>query len=202
MKKQTVAVIDFGSQYTQLIARRVREQNVYSEIFPHSITACELKKMDVQAVIFSGGPSSVYENAAPQVDNSILDLNIPVLGICYGLHLMISAAGGEVIHKGQGEYGFAKLHSKLKSPLLDNLSQETQVWMSHGDEIENIGNGFDVIARSSNNIIAAIQHHDRPLSPHHGLGPPQHPPQGRNADHRRNDLLRICLCLHGQMASG
>ena len=163
MKKQTVAVIDFGSQYTQLIARRVREQNVYSEIFPHSITASELKKMDVPAVIFSGGPSSVYENAAPQVDNAILDLNIPVLGICYGLHLMISDSGGQVIHKGQGEYGFAKVHPEVKSPLFDNLSQESQVWMSHGDEIENIGNGFDVIARSSNNIIAAIQHHERPL---------------------------------------
>ena len=163
MKKQTVAVIDFGSQYTQLIARRVREQNVYSEIFPHSITASELKKMDVPAVIFSGGPSSVYENAAPQVDNAIFDLNIPVLGICYGLHLMISDSGGQVIHKGQGEYGFAKVHPEVKSPLFDNLSQESQVWMSHGDEIENIGNGFDVIARSSNNIIAAIQHHERPL---------------------------------------
>ena len=163
MKKQTVAVIDFGSQYTQLIARRVREQNVYSEIFPHSITASELKKMDVSAVIFSGGPSSVYENAAPQVDNAILDLNIPVLGICYGLHLMISDSGGQVIHKGQGEYGFAKVHPEVKSPLFDNLSQESQVWMSHGDEIENIGNGFEVIARSSNNIIAAIQHHERPL---------------------------------------
>ena len=163
MKKQTVAVIDFGSQYTQLIARRVREQNVYSEIFPHSITASELKKMDVPAVIFSGGPSSVYENAAPQIDNAIFDLNIPILGICYGLHLMITDSGGQVIHKGQGEYGFAKVHPEVKSPLFDNLSQESQVWMSHGDEIENIGNGFDVIARSSNNIIAAIQHHERPL---------------------------------------
>ncbi len=163
MKKQTVAVIDFGSQYTQLITRRVREQNVYSEIFPHSITASELKKMDVPAVIFSGGPSSVYENTAPQVDNAIFDLNIPILGICYGLHLMISDSGGQVIHKGQGEYGFAKVHPEVKSPLFDNLSQESQVWMSHGDEIENIGNGFDVIARSSNNIIAAIQHHERPL---------------------------------------
>ena len=119
MKKQIVAVIDFGSQYTQLIARRVRELNVYSEIFPHSITASELKKMGAMAVILSGGPSSVYENAAPQVENAILDLNIPVLGICYGLHLMILKAGGQVIHKGHGEYGFAQVHSEVKSPLLD-----------------------------------------------------------------------------------
>ena len=163
MKKKIVAVIDFGSQYTQLIARRIREQNVYSEIFPNTISASELKNMDVPAVIFSGGPSSVYEKEAPQVDNAILDLNIPVLGICYGLHLMISDAGGQVIHKGHGEYGFAKIHPEISSPLFDNLSQESQVWMSHGDEIENLGDGFNVIARSSNNIIAAIQHHNRPL---------------------------------------
>ncbi|SVE01476.1 uncharacterized protein METZ01_LOCUS454330, partial [marine metagenome] len=117
----------------------------------------------VPAVIFSGGPSSVYENAAPQIDSAILDLNIPVLGICYGLHLMISDTGGLVSHKGHGEYGFAKVHPEVESPLFDNLSKESQVWMSHADEIENIGNEFDVIARSSNNIIAAIQHHDRPL---------------------------------------
>ncbi len=163
MKKQIVAIIDFGSQYTQLIARRVREQNIYSEIFSHSIRASELKRMNVQAVILSGGPSSVYENEAPQIDNKILDLNIPVLGICYGLHLIISSGGGQVINKGHGEYGFAKVHPELESPLLENFSSESQVWMSHGDEIENIGNSFDVIARSSNNIIAAIQHNERPL---------------------------------------
>ena len=163
MKTHTVAVIDFGSQYTQLIARRVRELNVYSEILPHFITANELQKMDVPAVILSGGPSSVYENSAPQIDNEILKLNIPVLGICYGLHLMISGAGGQVIHKGYGEYGCTMIRPEVDSPLLDNLSTESQVWMSHGDEIEDLGNGFNVIARSSNNIIAAIQHHDRPL---------------------------------------
>ena len=163
MKKQIVAVIDFGSQYTQLIARRVREQNVYSEIVSHSITAKELQKMGVRAVILSGGPSSVYENTAPRVDNAILNLKIPVLGICYGLHLMISEAGGQVIHKGHGEYGFSKIHPEVESELLENLSRESQVWMSHGDEIENLGNGFYAIARSSNNIIAAIQHQDRPL---------------------------------------
>ena len=152
-----VAVIDFGSQYTQLIARRVREQNVYSEIFPHSITASELKKMDVPAVIFSGGPSSVYENTAPQVDKAIFDLNIPVLGICYGLHLMISDSGGQVIHKGQGEYGFAKVHPEVKSPLFDNLSQESQVWMSHGDEIENIGNSVFSMTLM-NNLSTSIQY--------------------------------------------
>ena len=148
MSKQTVAVIDFGSQYTQLIARRIREKNVYSEILPHTISADDIRKKNIAAVILSGGPSSVYDNKAPQVDSEILNLGIPVLGICYGLHLMISDAGGQVIHKGHGEYGFAKVHPEIESPLLENLSKESQVWMSHGDEIENLGNGYDVIARS------------------------------------------------------
>jgi len=163
MNKQTVAVLDFGSQYTQLIARRIREQNVYSEILPHTITAEELNKKNVSAIILSGGPSSVYDKNAPQVDPFILSMGIPVLGICYGLQLMITQNGGNVIHKGQGEYGFAKMHTVNESPLLKNLANESQVWMSHGDEIDSLGNGFEIIAQSSNDVIAAIHHKDQPL---------------------------------------
>ena len=163
MNKQTVAVLDFGSQYTQLIARRIREQNVYSEILPHTITAEELNKKNVPAIILSGGPSSVYDKNAPQVDPSILSMGIPVLGICYGLQLMITQNGGNVAHKGQGEYGFAKMHTVNESPLLTNLANESQVWMSHGDEIDSLGNGFEIIAQSSNDVIAAIHHKDQPL---------------------------------------
>ena len=163
MNKQTVAVLDFGSQYTQLIARRIREKNVYSEILPHTISADDIRKKNIPAIILSGGPSSVYDNQAPQVDPQILNLDIPVLGICYGLHLMINNSGGNVLHKGQGEYGYAKIHSESESALLKNLSPESKVWMSHGDEIDSLGNGFETIARSSNNIVAAIQHHDKPL---------------------------------------
>ncbi len=163
MHKQTVAVLDYGSQYTQLIARRIREQNVYSEILPHTISADEIKERNIPAVVLSGGPSSVYDNQAPQIDPQILNLNIPVLGICYGLHLMINNSGGNVLHKGQGEYGYAIIHSEGKSPLLKALSSESKVWMSHGDEIDSLGNGFETIARSSNNIVAAIQHQDKPL---------------------------------------
>ena len=153
MHKQTVAVLDYGSQYTQLIARRIREQNVYSEILPHTISAYEIKERNISAIVLSGGPSSVYDNQAPQVDPQILNLNIPVLGICYGLHLMINNSGGNVLHKGQGEYGYAMIHSEGKSPLLKELSSESKVWMSHGDEIGSLGNGFETIARSSNNIV-------------------------------------------------
>ena len=166
MKKNIVAVIDFGSQYTQLIARRIREHNIYSEIFPYSITEHELQKMNISAIILSGGPSSVYAQNAPQLDSHILKMNIPILGICYGLHLMISENGGHVVHKGHGEYGFATVSPEKDSPLFNNISSESKVWMSHGDEIENHGIEFNVIARSSNNIIAAIQHNNRP---HYGV---------------------------------
>ena len=115
-----MAVLDFGSQYTQLIARRIREQNVYSEILPHTITADELKLKNVPAIILSGGPSSVYDKNAPQIDSSILNMGIPILGICYGLQLLITKNGGNVTHKGHGEYGFAKIHKVDESPLLIN----------------------------------------------------------------------------------
>jgi len=163
LNKQTVAVIDFGSQYTQLIARRIREQNVYSEILPHTVTGEELKLKNVSAIILSGGPSSVYDKNAPQIDTSILNLEIPILGICYGLQLLITKSGGNVSHKGQGEYGFAEIHIVDESPLLKNIEDETQVWMSHGDEIDSLGNGFEIIAKSSNDVVAAIHHKDQPL---------------------------------------
>ena len=158
-----MAVLDFGSQYTQLIARRIREQNVYSEILPHTITAGELKLKNVPAIILSGGPSSVYDKNAPQIDSSILNIGIPILGICYGLQLLITKNGGNVTHKGQGEYGSAKIHAVDESPLLKKIENESQVWMSHGDEIDSLGNGFEIIAKSSNDIIAAIHHKDQPL---------------------------------------
>ena len=154
-----VAVIDFGAQYTQLIARRVREQNVYSEIFPPSIRAKELE--NVQAIIFSGSRSGIYEKESPQVDPEILDLGIPILGICYGMQLLVSHEGGRII-RGSGEYGAADIHVERDSLLLHDL-EDSQVWMSHGDEIESLGDEFEILARSSNNVIAAIQHHNRPL---------------------------------------
>ena len=115
MYKQTVAVLDFGSQYTQLIARRIREQNVFSEIFSYSTSADEIKSKNVSAIIFSGGPSSVYENNAPKVDERILELGIPILGICYGLHLLIYHSRGNILHRGQGEYGPAFINPKYDS---------------------------------------------------------------------------------------
>ena len=157
----TVAVLDYGSQYTQLIARRIREQNVYSEILPHNISIDDIRKKNVEAIILSGGPSSVYAEGAPKMDEKILEEGIPVLGICYGLHLLIAHTGGKVQHKGQGEYGFSTIQSNGGSPLFQEVNDSTRVWMSHGDEIDSLGDGFEIIARSSNDIVAAIQHRDK-----------------------------------------
>ena len=154
-----VAVIDFGAQYTQLIARRVREQNVYSEIFPPNVKANELEH--AKAIILSGSRSGVYETEAPQLDPDILNLGVPVLGICYGLQAIVHNAGGRII-RGTGEYGNADIYAEKDSLLLDNL-KGTQVWMSHADEIVSLPDMLEVIARSSNNVIAAVKHKEKPI---------------------------------------
>jgi len=186
-----IAVIDYGCQYTQLVARRIREQNVFSEIFHHSITFDELQNVD--GIILSGGPSSTYEDNAPQIDKAILQSNIPILGICYGMQLMLHNANGEVV-KGQGEYGLAEMYKTNASPLLEFLVYDipTIVWMSHGDEVTNVGHGFEVIARSGNGPIAAVQHKNKP---HYGVQ--FHPEVIHTKDGKtfiQNFLFRIADC--------
>ena len=161
-----IAVIDYGCQYTQLVARRIREQNVFSEIFHHTVTLNELKNVD--GIILSGGPSSTYNSKAPQIDKAILESDIPILGICYGMQLMLHNAGGKVV-KGQGEYGIAEIYKIIDSPLLEFLAHDppshfgsTVVWMSHGDEVKKTGSEFKIIACSVNNVIAAVQHRSKP----------------------------------------
>ncbi len=153
-----IAVIDFGSQYTQLIARRIREQNVYSEIYPHYYNASDLIKKNIKGIILSGGPSSVYDKNAPQIDLDILKLHIPILGICYGMQLLVKNSDGRVSSRGRGEYGFAEIDKVGDSILLKNISKPSKVWMSHGDEIDDLGSKYKIIAKSSNGIISAIQH--------------------------------------------
>jgi len=163
MNRSTIAVIDFGSQYTQLIARRIRELNVFSEIYPHTTTAQELIENNVKAIILSGGPSSVYLDDSPDIDDSILNLNYPILGICYGLQLLIQKHNGQVISSGKGEYGFEKINIKNSSCILNGLSDNSQVWMSHGDKIKNISKDWDVLAISSNDVIAAVKNNSSPI---------------------------------------
>ena len=154
---QSIAVIDFGSQYTQLIARRIRDLNVFSEIFPFSISLDELKSKQVKAIILSGGPSSVYEENAPKISEDILNSGIPILGICYGLQLLIQHSGGNVYSTGKGEYGFAQILSDSSNVLFKDFPLESQVWMSHGDEVENLPDGWAVLSKSTNDIVAAVQ---------------------------------------------
>ncbi len=158
--RQTVLILDFGAQYTQLITRRVREHHVFSEIVPHSIKISEVKTIAPKAIILSGGPSSVYSGDTPKFDDRILELDIPVLGICYGLQLMVHHWGGKVESKGYAEYGFAKIHHISSSNLLEGISDETQVWMSHGDAVTSIPDGWRVTARSSSDVIAVVERRD------------------------------------------
>ncbi len=152
----TIAILDYGSQYTQLIARRVREARVYCEIFPHDVTPEELEAKNVKGVILSGGPSSVYDAGAPGIDARILDGRWPVLGICYGMHLMAHALGGEVTPEGRREYGPAQIDVLDRDTLFEAVGPSERVWMSHGDSVSRMPPGFHPIARTERLPAAAM----------------------------------------------
>jgi len=153
---QMVVVLDFGSQYSQLIARRVREAKVYCEIHPFNLPAEKLAEMKVKGIILSGGPANVYDEGAPICDKGIFDLGIPILGICYGMQLMAYILGGKVEPAKKREYGFAKLQLDDRPSIFKDLPDESQVWMSHGDRITHVPPGFKVIAHTPNSPIAAM----------------------------------------------
>jgi GMP synthase (glutamine-hydrolysing) len=160
----TVLVLDFGSQYTQLIARRVRELGVFCRIVPCTITPDEVRAAGTGALVLSGGPASVYAGGAPTCDPRLLDMGLPVLGICYGLQLMCSLLGGKVSPAtGRREFGHAMVEVGDGSDLLDGLPSPLQVWMSHGDSVEGIGDAFRVLARTDNAPFAAVRHRTLPL---------------------------------------
>ncbi|MBN2281243.1 MAG: glutamine-hydrolyzing GMP synthase [Candidatus Marinimicrobia bacterium] len=156
-------IVDFGSQYTQLIARRVREFSVYSEVVLPSITADDILKNKVSALILSGGPSSVNDADAPQITTKIYNLGLPILGICYGLQYTIQSFGGKVQSSDGREYGRSKIHYTKKHPLFKNVAENSTVWMSHGDHIETIPADFDIIALSEKNVPAALAHKTKPI---------------------------------------
>ncbi len=155
-----IAILDFGSQYTQLIARRIREQHVYSEILAPNTPWEQIIKRTPKAIILSGGPSSVFEKEAPEFDKNILDQSIPILGICYGLHILAHHRGGRVESTGHGEYGFAEIEIKQSENLFQDISNSSRVWMSHMDRVVQIPNGWQILAESSNGVIAAMANHD------------------------------------------
>ncbi len=158
----TVLVVDFGAQYAQLIARRVREAHVYSEIVPHRITASEVQKKNPRAIILSGGPKSVHVDGAPVLDPAIYDLGIPIFGICYGHQLIAQQLGGEVSRGGRGEYGRALLtRNSEKSTLLHDLPSEYSVWMSHFDFVARMPEGFVSSASTPDAPIAVMENAQR-----------------------------------------
>jgi GMP synthase (glutamine-hydrolysing) len=156
-KAHGVLVVDFGAQYAQLIARRVREANVYSEIVPSSISAQEVLEKNASAIILSGGPSSVYADMAPTFDGAILNLGIPVFGICYGFQVMAQVLGGVVTQTGKSEFGRTDLIVKTNSALFATTPAEQKVWMSHGDAVTQAPPGFTICAGTNDTPIAAFE---------------------------------------------
>ncbi len=156
-------IVDFGSQYTQLIARRIREMQVYCEIVPPTITPEAVTRKNPKAIILSGGPESVFAKTAPKLNPAIWSLDRPTLGICYGLQLMAQHFGGQVAPGSVREYGSAEVEGHIPHPILDNISTTNQVWMSHGDHVEIPPPGFKVILKSRNDLIAAMAHESKPV---------------------------------------
>ncbi|MDG1817701.1 MAG: glutamine-hydrolyzing GMP synthase [Aquiluna sp.] len=152
-----VLVVDFGAQYAQLIARRVREANVYSEIIHHTATASEVSAKDPAAIILSGGPSSVYEPGSPSLDPDILKLGIPILGICYGFQVLAAALGGRVDKTGKREYGATELSVSVNGTLLGDQPVTQICWMSHGDQVMEAPSGFEVLASTQTTPVAAFE---------------------------------------------
>jgi len=161
--RQMLIIMDFGSQYSELIARRIRETQVYSEVISYRTTAEQLRQINPKGIILSGGPSSVYDEFAPKCDPEIWNLGIPILGVCYGMQLMVQQLGGEVTRAERGEYGKASLYIDDPTDLLTNVEEGSTMWMSHGDSCTKLPDGFEILAHTDNTPCAAIAHHDNKL---------------------------------------
>ncbi len=189
---QKIIILDFGSQYTQIIARKVREIGVYAEIFPYNISYEELVKLSPNGIILSGGPSSVYGNDAPIPSFDVFSFGVPVLGICYGLQLIAFKLGGEVNKAAHREYGRAELIVNKDDSLFDGVSQNSIVWMSHGDALTKLPNGFEVIAHTQNAPICAIRNIEKKI-----WGVQFHPEVHHSAEGMKilqNFVRNICDC--------
>jgi GMP synthase (glutamine-hydrolysing) len=187
-----VLILDFGSQYTQVIARRIRECQVYSEIIRFDAPAAEIAALKPKGLILSGGPASVYDKGAPQIDPEIFSLGVPVLGICYGLMLMANHLGGRVVFTGRREYGAGVLHIKNGSELLGDLGAQLDVWNSHGDEVTALPKGFRVAGTTEGCDFAAVEDPQRQLYGLQFHPEVAHTPRGREI--LQNFLFHICHC--------
>jgi GMP synthase (glutamine-hydrolysing) len=187
---ELILVLDFGSQYTQLIARRVRELGVYSEIHPFNIPVEKILQLKPIGIILSGGPSSVYEEAAPKPSPKVLELGIPVLGICYGLQLIADQLGGKVDASARREFGKAILKIDKGEDLLQGLNGSTTVWMSHGDALSRIPTGFEAIAHTENSPICAIRNPAKKIFAVQFHPEVAHTPDGKKI--LSNFLFKVC----------
>lgn len=200
IKSELVLVLDFGGQYNQLIARRVRENNVYCEVHPYSISLDAIKQLSPIGIIFTGGPNSVYAEEAPIVDKGIFELGIPVLGICYGAQLMTQLLGGRVQAAPTREYGKTETRFNVESPIFNNLPREATTWMSHTDFIETLPDGFTSCAQTEDCPVAAMEYRERRL-----YGMQYHPEvlhTDNGTDMLRNFLYEVCSAKGDWTMSG
>jgi GMP synthase (glutamine-hydrolysing) len=192
LSRQMIVILDFGSQYSELIARRIRETQVYSEVLSYRTTAEQLRQLHPKGIILSGGPSSVYDKGAPHCDPGIWELGIPILGVCYGMQLMVQQLGGGVERAERGEYGKASLYIDDPTDLLTNVDDGATMWMSHGDSVAHLPEGFELLAHTENTPCAAIADHGKKL-----YGVQFHPEVVHSIGGQaliRNFVYHICNC--------
>jgi len=191
-KHSKILILDFGSQYTQVIARRIRELQVYSEVVSFDLPAAEIENLHPNGIVLSGGPASVYDKGAPQIDPEIFSLGIPVLGICYGLMQMAHHLGGQVVFTGRREYGAGMLHITNGSQLFDGLGNQLDVWNSHGDEVTALPKGFLAAGRTESSDFAAVEDRQRKLYGLQFHPEVAHTPRGKEI--LQNFVYHICHC--------
>jgi GMP synthase (glutamine-hydrolysing) len=187
-----ILIIDFGSQYNQLIARRVREHRVYCQIEPPTISLARIRTLATEGIILSGGPASIYEKSSPKVAAGIFDLGVPILGICYGMQYMVAALGGQVRGAEKREYGFAELHIKDATGIFHGIERRAKCWMSHGDTVRRLAKGFRVTASTPNTRVAAMENLGKKFYGLQFHPEVAHTPSGKGMI--KNFLFRICGC--------
>ncbi|MBL9122386.1 MAG: glutamine-hydrolyzing GMP synthase [Planctomycetaceae bacterium] len=190
--RQCVLVFDFGSQFAQLIARRVREQEVYCEIVRHDLSAERIRELAPRGIILSGGPASVYEHGAPKCDPEVFKMGIPILGICYGMHVACETLGGAVQSAPAREFGRAHCWFDAANELFEGLPSESDVWMSHGDQVQSVSDSFISLAHTQTCTIAAVKHRDLPVYCLQFHPEVTHTPVGRQI--LQNFLTNVCGC--------
>ena len=190
--KELIIVVDFGGQYNQLIARRVRENHVYCEVYPYQKAMAKIKELQPQGIIFTGGPASVYEDNAPKIEADVFAAGIPVLGLCYGMQFMAQTLGGEVKHADRREFGKTETTVETTSPLFKGLAEREVVWMRHQDYVASLPAGFSIIAHSANCPVAAMQNPERKLYAMQYHPEVLHTEHGKEMLH--NFLFEVCGC--------